>query len=152
MTTMKQLLARAVFTGASLIGAASAHAGGDVFWSIGIEAPLDPYGASVGATISNARPRPIYRPAPVYVQPAPILYAPAPVYYHRPAPVIVRPAPVYRVHPAPVWSPPRHQWYGHGHQWRGNDHDWKHDRRDRRDWRDRDDRDDRHDRRRHGRD
>jgi hypothetical protein len=137
MLTMKQVLARAAFAGASMLGAASANAG-DVFWSIGIEAPIDPYGGSIGATISNAHPRPVYRPAPVYVQPAPIYYAPAPVYYHRPAPIIVRPGPIHHVHRPPVWSHSRHpHWRGHDSGWRDRN-DWRgHDRgwRDRNDWR-----------------
>ena len=138
---MKRLVARAAFVGIStLAAAASAHAGGNVYWSIGINAPLDPYGASIGTTISNA-PRYYQAPAPVYVQPAPIYYErPAPIYYERPAPIYYAPAPIYysppvRVRPYPYyiaeprWSPP-----GHGHwKHRGHDRDDRNDDHDRRD-------------------
>jgi hypothetical protein len=101
----------------------------NVQWSIGINLPLDPYGASIGTTIGNTRP--VYvQPAPVYFAPPPVYYAPAPVYY-GPAPVYYRPAPIYyRPHPravvlpAPVYVQPQR----HG-GWRrqGRDHDRRHD-------------------------
>jgi hypothetical protein len=98
----------------------------DVYWSVGINAPLHP-GVSVGTVISNA---PVYRPAPViYSEP---VYYPAPVYV-RPAPVVYVPQPVYRpqrVIYQPVWVHPRHK-----HP------KWKHHQRHHRDGRD-DDRDD----------
>jgi PXPV repeat (3 copies) len=94
----------------------SAHAGGNVSWSVTFSSPQPVY----------------YEPAPVYVQPAPVYYQPAPVYY-QPAPVYVRPAPVvvYRppvfVQPAPVVYPQPQYWgpgwrghRGHGHH-RGHD-------------------------------
>ena len=104
----------------ALGAAASAHAGGHVYWSIGINAPIDPYGTTIGTTISNG---PTYRAAPVYVQPAPIYYPPAPVVYAppvyvQPRPVYVQPQPVV-VYPrpryvaAPVWTPPRHRHHHH---------------------------------------
>jgi hypothetical protein len=126
---MKSIVARIAAVALSLGAAASAHAGGNVFWSIGINAPLDPYGTTIGTTISNA---PSYLAAPVYVQPAPIYYPPAPVVYAppvyvQPHPVYMQPRPVYVqprpvvVYPrpvhiaAPVWSPPRHRWHDRGH-------------------------------------
>jgi hypothetical protein len=98
------------------LAAGTAQARDNVYWSIGIHAPLDPYGATIGTTFSNARPA--Y--GPVYLQPAPVYYAPPPVYYYEPAPrVVYRPAPVY-VAPQPVWVPA----YYDG--WRGNKHHRKH--------------------------
>lgn len=88
-------------------GAAQAHGGGDVYWSIGMSSP----GVTVG--VSNApvvvQPPVIYAPAPVVVAPRPVMYpAPMPVYYRYP-------------------MPPRH------HGWereRGWEHrDWDHDDR-----------------------
>jgi hypothetical protein len=88
----------------------------DVYWSVGINAPLQP-GVSVGTVFSNA---PVYQPAPVYYQPAPVIYA-EPAYY--PQPVYVQPRMVYA--PQPVYLPQRvvygPGWVrpGHGHrQWR----------------------------------
>ena len=111
---------KSVLVAASLVLAATGAQARDVFWSIGINAPLQP-GVSVGTVISNA---PVYQPAPVYYQPAPVVYA-EPVYY-QPAPVFVRPAPVvYLPQPyyapqrmvyAPGWAPSRHgHGYGRGH-------------------------------------
>jgi hypothetical protein len=140
-TCMKRWLTGVVMAaGTSMFAAAPAHAGGNVFWSIGIHAPLDPYGATIGTTISNA---PYWhRPAPVYVQPAPIVVPPAPVYY-RPGPIVVKPYPVYQPYPRhyharPVVVHPGHHGHqphhGHSH-WKRGDHDgngrW--DRGDRRD-------------------
>jgi hypothetical protein len=102
----KILLASLAVAGSLAAGAARAS---DVYWSIGLSAPIHP-GVSIGTVISNS---PGYRG---YVRPAPIYYAPAPVYY-APPPVYVAPAPVYVV--------PR----GHYR------HDYRHDKRR---WRDRD--------------
>jgi hypothetical protein len=128
MTSKKPLLATLALSAAGLFAAPAAHAGGNVFWSIDIRAPLDPYGASIGTTIGNA-PRHVYRPAPVVyappvvVAPAPVYYAPPPVYYAPPprvvyAPVVYRPA---RVLPAPVYVPYRHRHHPHRHQHHGRD-------------------------------
>lgn len=77
-------------------GAAQAHGGGDVYWSIGMSSP----GVSVG--VSNAQ---------VIVAP-PVVYAPPP-----PPPVVYYPQPVYRVaYPA---------YYGRGYgQWHDRRDDW----------------------------
>lgn len=138
MSQTRSLTRAALLGCATLLGAATAHARSDIYWSIGINAPLDPYGASIGTVISNAPRHYHYAPPPVIVQPAPIYYRPAPIYY--------RPAPVYYAPPPVVWRPrpiyhaqPIHVRPGHGHR---HPH-WKHDRRD--DWRDRHPR-------RHGRD
>ena len=87
---MNKSLIAAVAATASLLGTGAAHAG-DVYWSIGINAP------PVGTVISNA---PVYAPAPVIVAPPPVVYAPPPVVY-APAPVMYQPAPRV-VYPAPV--------------------------------------------------
>jgi hypothetical protein len=86
---------------AAWAAAGAAHAGSNVYWSVGVAAPgvqvgvanaPAVYGGSVyGAPVYGA---PAYvQAAPVYVQPAPVYAAPAPVYY-RPrvvAPVVYRP-------------------------------------------------------------
>lgn len=118
MISSSKFLAALAVAGATVSG--TAQAGGNVYWSIGIDAPLGG-GASVGTVISNApaygpapvyvQPAPLYVPPPVYVQPAPVIYAP-PVYvaprpvYVQPRPVYVQPRPVY-VQPRPVYVQPR---------------------------------------------
>ena len=72
----KPLLAAAVAVGA-LAAASAAHARSDVFFSIGIHAPIG-----------------YVEPAPVYVQPRPVYVQPQPVYV-QPRPVYVQPQPVY---------------------------------------------------------
>ena len=109
------MLVKSTLVAATLVLAAAGAQARDVFWSIGINAPLQP-GVSLGTVISNA---PGYQPAPVYYQPAPVVYAepvymPAPVYV-RPAPVMVLPQPYYiprHVHYAPGWAP-SHRGYNH---------------------------------------
>ena len=123
---------------ATLVVAAAGAQARDVYWSVGINAPLQP-GVTIGTVISNA---PAYRPAPMYYEPAPVYYPAAPVLYaepiyYRPAPVLLRPAPIVylpqphyaprRVVYAKGWAPSRR---GHG---RDHDHDRGH-------WRDDDDR------------
>jgi hypothetical protein len=61
----------------------SAHAGSNVYWSVGVH-------AAPGVTVAAGN----YAPAPVYLAPAPVYYAPPPVVYVRPAPVVYA-APVY---------------------------------------------------------
>ena len=77
MTSAKFLAATAVALGA-FVAASAAHARSDVYFSIGV-------------------------PAPVYVQPAPVYVQPRPVYV-QPQPVYVQPRPVY-VEPQPVYVP-----------------------------------------------
>jgi hypothetical protein len=97
----------ALVAGALVLTAAGAHAG-NVYWSVGINAPLQP-GVSIGTVISNA---PAYPAAPVYYQSAPVVYAepvyvPAPV-YASPAPVVYLPQPHYvarRVVYSRGWAP-----------------------------------------------
>lgn len=99
MISKKVVLASVVLAG--VLGATGARAASNVYWSIGIQAPIDA-GVALGTVISNAPPP---RPAPVYVQPAPVVYAPAPVYV-QPRPVYYQPRPVY-VHPRPEYVHPR---------------------------------------------
>ena len=73
----RQLLAAAIAL-AALAAVSSAHARSDVFFSIGIHAPIG-----------------YAQPAPVYVQPAPVYVQPAPVYV-QPQPVYLQPQPVYQ--------------------------------------------------------
>lgn len=83
------------------LAAASAQAG-DVYWSLGMQAP----GMVLGA--SNA--------APVYVAPSPVVVYPAPRVVY-PAPQVVVPPPVYGL----GWMPPgqyKHRWKHHGDDWR----------------------------------
>lgn len=98
MISKKVVLASVLLAG--VLGAAGARAASNVYWSIGINAPIDA-GVGLGTVISNVPPP---RHAPVYVQPAPVVYAPAPVHV-QPRPVYVQPRPVY-VRPRPIyWRP-----------------------------------------------
>lgn len=113
---------KTVLVAATLVLAAAGAQARDVYWSIGINAPLQP-GVSIGTTISNA---PVYQAAPAYAYypPAPIVYA-DPVYL--PAPVYVRPAPVMYL-PQPYYVPQRvvyAQGWSHGHR------HWRQERRER---------------------
>ncbi len=103
MLAVKSIAAALVATAATL-GAGVAHAGGQVSWSIGINAP-------------------IYAPVPVYVQPEPV-YLPRPVYVVEPVPVYY-PRQIGYYEPVPAYSYhyPRHErrWH-HGHRhWEGRD-------------------------------
>lgn len=130
-----------VFTAAVLAMAAAGAQARDIYWSIGINAPIQP-GVTVGTVISNA---PAYRPAPVYYEPAPAYYEPAPAYYepariyypaapvfyaepiyYRPAQVFERPARVV-VLPQPYYAP-RQVVYAQGWapSYRGRKHGPKH--------------------------
>jgi len=128
MSRNLKFIAAAALALAGALTTGVAQARDNVQWSIGINVPIDPYGAVLGTTIGNARP--VYvRPAPVYYAPAPVYYGPAPVYYapasvyYAPAPVVYGPQPVYyRPHrhgatlPQPVYvQPTRHGGWGrHG--------------------------------------
>lgn len=110
---------------ASLGAPALAHAGDNVFWSIGV-APAP--GVFVGASNAPA-------PAPVWVQPAPVYVAPRPVVVPAPvtvwpSPVYVQPAPVYVVRPGPAFVPPGHYRKHEGRWERDWDHGHRHDRGD----------------------
>ena len=116
------MIKKSTLVASVLVLAAAGVQARDVFWSVGISAPLQP-GVSVGTVFSNA---PVYHSAPVYYQPAPVVYAepayyPQPVYYPQPA---YYPQPVY--YPQGVIYAPQRGVYapgwaraGHGHRpWR----------------------------------
>lgn len=125
---MKRICLLMLTAASALLGSGAAQAG-NVYWSIGIQAP------PIATVVSNgyAYPGPVYAP-PVYVP----IYAPAygPVYapvYNPPPRVVYRPVPVvYR--PVPVYRGYRHE----HRDWRPHDH--RHD--ERWDYRRRGDRDD----------
>jgi hypothetical protein len=141
---MTRPLILALATGAALLSAGAAHAGGDVFWSIGINLP------NVETVLSNAPapfygPQRVYAPAPVYVPQR--VYVPAPVYVqpqvdYRPVPhAYYGPATIAYVRPMHGLVRPHPHWVKHRHERR----DWREARReDRRDDR-RDNRRDHHD-------
>jgi hypothetical protein len=88
------------------LASTSAHAK-DVYWSVGVNAPLDGVG-HIGTVVSNYPSRgpvvvqsPDYYPVyqPVYQQPVRV-YRPAPVVYY-PAPVVYEP---YRYRHHPRWD------------------------------------------------
>lgn len=101
----KKLISTVVVAAAALTGAVgAAHAGGNVTWSVGIQ----------------AGPPVVYGPAPVYV--APQYYAPPPPRYYAPPPprVVYGPPQVMWAPPPP---PPRRGWerrHHHRHEWRGD--------------------------------
>lgn len=66
--------------------AAGAARASDVYWSIGLNAPIHHSGVSIGTVISNGPGYHggYYRPAPIYYSAPPVYYAPAPVYYSAP--------------------------------------------------------------------
>ena len=96
--THRIALASALLAGG--LAAAGSAAARDVYWSIGIQAPIHPAG-SIGTVVSNA---PVWAPAPVWVVDAPVYVAPPPVVY-VPRPVYVAPRVVYRPAPYPVYAP-----------------------------------------------
>lgn len=113
-----------------MVASASAHAGGGVYWSVNVDAPVQGMGY-VSTAVSNT-PRGVYAPSPVVYAPAPVVYAPRQVVYSPP--VIVQPRPVYvpapvAYYPAPRRCEPR-AWWG----WREHRH--HHDRDDRYAWND----------------
>ena len=92
-----------------MVGAGTAQARSDVYWSVGVGAP----GVALG--VGNG--------APVYYAPPP------PVYYAPPPAVYVPPRPVYYAPPAVAYPPPRY-YGGHGHYHHHHRHHHHH-RRDR---------------------
>lgn len=132
----RALLAALAALGGSL-GAGSALAD-DVYWSVGIEAPIAG-GGGVRTRIGNTPPAPRVVSAPVIVTPAPVVvahapggghgwkhhgYAPRPVYHYHPSHrrgwahigprVVVVPPPVYH-HRGKHWDAhDRHRWAHRG--------------------------------------
>ncbi len=90
----------------------------EVYWSVGIQAPLHS-GVTLGTVFSNV---PVYRASPVYYEepvylPAPIIYLPQRVYAPEPAYPVYWEPPMYQQRPtyaprrvvyAPAWVPPGH--------------------------------------------
>jgi hypothetical protein len=71
LSTAKTLAIAALGFGA-LAATSAAHARSDVYFSIGIDAP-----------VRYVQPAPVYvQPAPVYVQPQPVYVQPRPIRYH----------------------------------------------------------------------
>ena len=105
----KPVLMIAVLALVGSLAAAGAQAR-EVYWSVGIQAPLHS-GVTLGTVFSNA---PVYRASPVYYEepvymPAPIVYLPPRVY--EPAPIVYLPPRVYEpeaAYPA-YWQPPMYQ-------------------------------------------
>lgn len=108
-TLLSRRLATAAAMALAVFGAASsAHARGDVTFSIGIHVP----GARVHAAPVYVPPREAHpRQRPVYVQPRPVFVQPRPVFV-QPRPVFVRPRQAF-VQPPGVG---RH--YRNGNDWR----------------------------------
>ena len=122
---MASVVARTLLAAGTLVALAAGPArASDVYWSVGIHAPIGP-GVAVGTVISNGgygvpvvapvMAPPVYVPAPVYAPP-PVVYAPPPVIVPR---VVYGPPvwvggrwvrhPVHRPYPV-VWHP------GHKHR------------------------------------
>ena len=113
----KPVLMIAVLALVGSLAAAGAQAR-EVYWSVGIQAPLHS-GVTLGTVFSNA---PVYREAPVYYEepvylPAPIIYLPPRVYAPAPAYPVYWEPPMYQQRPsyaprrvvyAPAWVPPGH--------------------------------------------
>lgn len=109
-----KFFAAAALVASALAIAPAAHAGGNVYFSVGVQPAA-----------------PVYvDPAPVYVQPQPVYVQPQPVYV-EPAPVYVRPRPVF-VQPPVVYGRP--QYYA-APGWRGREGGWDRDGWRRAEWR-----------------
>ena len=106
---MKRHWIAAAAAGVLALSAGVARAG-NVYWSIGIQAP------PVATVISNA-PAYHYQSAPVYVAPQPVYVAPQPVYV-APPPVVYRSAPAVVYQPQVVYPPQVVYRSGHHHRGR----------------------------------
>lgn len=103
-TSRLALLSRFAIAAGLVAATAAAHAGGGVYWSVNVDAPIQGAGR-VSTAVSNTRWG--VAPQQGYYAPAPVVYAPPPVVYAPPA-VVVQPSPVYGYVPAPVvYAPPR---------------------------------------------
>lgn len=92
----------------ALLGVAGmAHAGGNVSWSVGVNAPIIPGPGHVNAVVSGG-PGYYYPPQPVYVQPRVVV--PRPYYGYGVQPVVYQ-APPPRFRPMPGWAG---RWHRHG--------------------------------------
>ena len=142
---MKKPLFLALAAVATAFVATAAHAGGQVYWSIGVNAPPlstvisngpvygSGYGGSYGGGYGGGYNGGYgggygagYGPGPA------VTYVPAPVYV--PAPPLWRPPPVYQVVPRVVYLPPVQIGYGgrwyqpEPQRWQGRDRDRDHGR------------------------
>ncbi|MCR5865374.1 hypothetical protein [Aquincola sp. J276] len=121
--SIRKTLTAATMVMAGVLAAGAAQAR-DVYWSVGINAPVA--GVGVGTVISNAphygnhAAPPAYVQVPAYpvYQPAPVVYAPVPVVRYRPVP-----PPHYVVVPQGYGHP-----YHHGHR-HGKKHGHRHGHR-----------------------
>lgn len=106
-------------------GAAAAHAGGGVYWSVNVDAPMQGVGR-VGTTVSNApygAPYGMVVAAPQVIMPAPVVVGHPRVVY-APPPAVVYGPPVRYLEPVryiqPGWGYHHHH-HHHGHGgWRGH--------------------------------
>lgn len=110
------------------IGAGGAHAGGNVYWSIGITAPV-----VTTVTPGYYAPATVYAPSPVlYVPPPRVYYQPQVVYERVPHVVYERPVRVYRHGHRRHWDkdrdgiPDRYDSYDNRQDWGGHGHHWQH--------------------------
>ncbi|MGD9772751.1 hypothetical protein [Diaphorobacter sp.] len=125
MTRHRSWFASAASVGMALalfVGAGSAQARSDVYWSVGVGVP----GVVVG--VGNAAPVYYAPPAPVYYAPPPVVYAP-PV-YRAPRPVYYAPPAVVAPHPGYYRDRSHAHGHRHGHGYRHQNHYRGH-----RDWR-----------------
>ncbi|MFN6995165.1 MAG: hypothetical protein ACK4PH_13290 [Aquincola tertiaricarbonis] len=121
--SIRKTLTAATMVMAGVLAAGAAQAR-DVYWSVGINAPVA--GVGVGTVISNAPHYGYHAAPPAYVQvpaypvyqPAPVVYAPVPVVRYRPVP-----PPHYVVVPQGYGHP-----YHHGHR-HGKKHGHRHGHR-----------------------
>lgn len=131
---------------AALTAAASAHAGGGVYWSVNVDLPVAPMGRVVTAMSNAPEPVVVYRSEPVYVQQEPVYVQQQPVcpppqrayghqsVYVQAPPVYVQSQPVYPG-PARVVYAPQPVWWGHDRHhheaWEGHEgHEGRWDRWD----------------------
>jgi len=103
-----------IVAAAALAGSVgTAQAGGNISWSVGI----------------NAGPPVVYGPPPVYMAPQPVYVAPPPRYYAPPPRVVYAPPPVMLWAPPPPpprgWRHHRHHDRGYDRGYRGHGHDYR---------------------------
>jgi hypothetical protein len=110
-------LARALGAAVLALGAAaSAHAGGGVYWSVNVDTPMHGAGR-VGTTFSNS-PYGVVGGMPHVVMPAPVVVHQPRVVY-APPPAVVYAPPAYYGHPGHVHGA---RWWGHHHRHHGHHH------------------------------
>ncbi|MBS0391078.1 MAG: hypothetical protein KGM60_14755 [Comamonadaceae bacterium] len=114
MTQRRSWFAAAATAGVALalmVGAGTAQARSDVYWSVGVGAP----GVALG--VGNAAPVYYAPPPPVYYAPPPVVYAPPRPVYYAPPPVVYAPQPIGYGYYQRGWG--HHHHHHHGHRdWR----------------------------------